>query len=556
MAEEKFGYEGFQTTAEVVQLYREIESLVTGGAGRQGNAPLLQTIKQNEANRLEALYKKALTIESNFYKSKGLKGDFKDLYKKAQYWSRSVGGVDNFQKNLQLIKDLRNVATELVQSNADEVIMQATDVLTNEEWLEIVRPFLSEEIDPAIVENLGDTAIGSRSSKSGMVKVTMKGVSNKKKIYESLNGITIHYTADGNLEIRFTKAISSNIQKKIQDKILQKAKKHEKEIIANNRPQIAQKMLEIIRNHLPNITNRAMSIITNIIDKYWTKESAIQIGDNSALVRGFLGEVYWTAFFTYIGFDAIPAGVTLKSGNVEVPTDVVLDGLGFQVKNYTAVDGVVTFNQHLNRQTGTMESNQIGLYNFFTSPTKLGLTDQDASTFGKFFFSFYYNKRNEEKDKKGAFSPIETYAAGLKQNVMSYVEANAIKLLNMDGNIELDNTESLSLFNLPPDFEAGKPAFYLINGEPIPASEIIYDVMQSLKEVNDHTALINVQNVFLDISTFNPGHVWDEGTGKADNIITNALGQPRKKGTAYISYKIDMNIEGLVDRILKRAKQK
>lgn len=107
---------------------------------------------------------------------------------------------------------------------------------------------------------------------------------------------------------------------------------------------------------------------------------------------------------------------------------------------------------------------------------------------------------------------------------MSYVEANAIKLLNMDGNIELDNIESLSLFNLPPEFEAGKPAFYLINGEPIPASEIIYDVMQSLREVNDHTALINVQNVFLNISTFNPGYVWDEGSGKADNIITNALG--------------------------------
>jgi hypothetical protein len=88
-------------------------------------------------------------------------------------------------------------------------------------------------------------------------------------------------------------------------------------------------MLEIIRKHLPNITNRAMSIIADIIDKYWTKEIAIQIGENSALVRGFLGEVYWTAFFTYIGFDAIPAGVMLKSGNLEVPTDVVLDGLGF-----------------------------------------------------------------------------------------------------------------------------------------------------------------------------------------------------------------------------------
>jgi hypothetical protein len=69
-----------------------------------------------------------------------------------------------------------------------------------------------------------------------MVKVTMKGISDKKKIYESLNGITIHYTAEGNLEIRFTKAISSNIQKKIQDKILQKAKKHEQDIIANNKP--------------------------------------------------------------------------------------------------------------------------------------------------------------------------------------------------------------------------------------------------------------------------------------------------------------------------------
>jgi hypothetical protein len=41
---------------------------------------------------------------------------------------------------------------------------------------------------------------------------------------------------------------------------------------------------------------------------------------------------------------------------------------------------------------------------------------------------------------------MESYAMGLKQNVVSFVEANAIKLLNMDGNLQLDDARALELF--------------------------------------------------------------------------------------------------------------
>jgi hypothetical protein len=103
----------------------------------------------------------------------------------------------------------------------------------------------------------------------------------------------------------------------------------------------------------------------------------------------------------------------------------------------------------------------------------MDFSEEEVNTFGKFFFSFYYNKRNEERDKNGRFTGIEKRSQDIYDNITPFIEANSIKLLNMDGNVELRNKNVVPMFNLHPDFNAGQPTFYLINNVPIAGSEII-----------------------------------------------------------------------------------
>jgi hypothetical protein len=120
-----------------------------------------------------------------------------------------------------------------------------------------------------------------------------------------------------------------------------------------------------------------------------------------------------------------------------------------------------------------MVSSKVSLYTFLSGSNRMAFSEEEVTTFGKFYFSFYYNKRNEERDKNGRFTGIEKRSQDIYDNIPSFIEANSIKLLNMDGNVELKDKNVIPMFNLPSDFNAGKPTFYLINNVPIAGSEII-----------------------------------------------------------------------------------
>jgi hypothetical protein len=43
-----------------------------------------------------------------------------------------------------------------------------------------------------------------------------------------------------------------------------------------------------------------------------------------------LGEVYWTAFFEYLGLKATPVGFDVKDEHGwEIPTDILYESIGF-----------------------------------------------------------------------------------------------------------------------------------------------------------------------------------------------------------------------------------
>jgi hypothetical protein len=63
------------------------------------------------------------------------------------------------------------------------------------------------------------------------------------------------------------------------------------------------------------------------------------------VIKGFLGEVYWNAFFTYLGAYAIPVGdeKDIYTGG-SIAVDLIINKFGFQVKNFNfRPDGTIEF---------------------------------------------------------------------------------------------------------------------------------------------------------------------------------------------------------------------
>jgi hypothetical protein len=53
---------------------------------------------------------------------------------------------------------------------------------------------------------------------------------------------------------------------------------------------------------------RAREKVADVIAKFLVDAQKINVENNSSVIRGMLGEVYWTAFFEYLGLKATPVG--------------------------------------------------------------------------------------------------------------------------------------------------------------------------------------------------------------------------------------------------------
>jgi hypothetical protein len=82
-----------------------------------------------------------------------------------------------------------------------------------------------------------------------------------------------------------------------------------------------------------------------------------------------------------------------------------------------------------------MVPNHIPLGRFFSRTLELG--DAASEKIGKFYFSKEYNIRDIEKDQAGKYIDVEKRFEPISKAILTFTEANAHKMLNMDKNIVL-----------------------------------------------------------------------------------------------------------------------
>ena len=87
-----------------------------------------------------------------------------------------------------------------------------------------------------------------------------------------------------------------------------------------------------ILSYLPSDSYpEANASIDKIIQNFLVNSYDIKVGKNSSVIRGALGEIYWNAFFDFIGLSGTsPVGLSVKSiNNKEIPVDILYEKFGF-----------------------------------------------------------------------------------------------------------------------------------------------------------------------------------------------------------------------------------
>lgn len=543
----------FQTAQEVIDIQNRALKIVSGGIHTRNdseNRDLIERIRKREAEKLEAFRDLMARKEEQFYNSLGIDG-YKELYNKTRDWQKS--GASKLLKDSSLIAEIQTVFDDASKIDLETVVFKFSNrVLTKEQLISL----FGEEIDELINDEAPKQVIaeikGGTSSRSGTLSLSFKDTSigNKKNYIKSKNtkGITFFQrgktskSKDSNFEIHFTKDISYGNQEKLKlafAKILEEEGEstdslEQKELYIK----IQSKILSCLpAYHYP----RANEIIKRTILNFIIDDYKIAISKNASAIRGALGEIYWAAFFDFLGVRVIPAGFDARTiGGKQLPIDLVFEKFGFQVKNYTQKDGLVTFNQHYAPKLKQMVPNEVSLGWFFSNGLDLG--DSAKEALGKFYFSRNYNIRNVEKDPDGNYIPIENRFDPISNAIFSYAEANAHKLLNMDRQIEL---KAPDMFDV--QLNAGRPIMFFINEQPLPASEMIQEIIDGLMNDGEQEIFINIKNLSFELTPFDLSVHWDDEVPMGTNIS-------QRLSKARASYKIDIHVDNLLSKILSRMK--
>ena len=230
----------------------------------------------------------------------------------------------------------------------------------------------------------------------------------------------------------------------------------------------------------------------------YVKEGDIAVNLSKAAVTGAAGEWYWTAFFLFLADklhinpnNVKPAGVRMQATQGEVPIDIIFNGLGIQVKNYSANEiapsskggwdatlknlDKESFGQEFKEQlksysAAEQENKYVGKSHLDTFISSYGFGNLGAGSaaidiVGNFLFSYHFNKPLNSDYKTNVydlFNPIyNTFTS-------TFIKTRINSLISADENMVIELTEDTKEFyknelenidNIP-ELNPGLPDFF------------------------------------------------------------------------------------------------
>ena len=419
---------GFQTVQDVINIQNSVLSAISGSnitkIDSEGRT-LLERIKLKELEELKALKEQIEQKENDFLIRSGI-NNFNELYEKTIAWMNS--GAKNILQDVGLISSIQHIFEETLVSDLETIAFQfQNQVLTEDQMVKLFGEEIREFVD-SVGSMITVGLKNQTANRSGTLSMDFhsSAISDKKKYTKSFGqkGITLFQRSGNskkhnNIELHFTKGIPASEQHKLKDRMNNILKELGIQSKASTPQMLHDKIGSKILSYLPSGNYpKANASIGRVIQNFLVDNYEIKVGKNSSVIRGALGEIYWNAFFDFIGLSGtVPVGLSVKSiDNKEIPIDILYKEFGFQVKNYTMIEGIVTFNQHFDRELKEMVPNQVSFHQFFSNSMEM---NADAGELlGKFYFSKSYNVRNEEKDPEGKFIPIENRFTSIESELI------------------------------------------------------------------------------------------------------------------------------------------
>ena len=322
---------------------------------------------------------------------------------------------------------------------------------------------------------------------------------------KGLNKYLAEVIYDPNKKDKIQLRFSDFMPKEFQDRLQKEYQLEFNSIVAGDfsREQVAAALQQWINVH---ITDTYIKSLLNI-ELSSINLSNFDVNKSAASIKGFLGEVATTVILKALcpGQNITPTGAMRKIRNgQELPIDILLKDIGFQVKNYQFIDNKVTFGHR-------REDDKMLMGNFITERARIegSLKQVLYSLYG----SLHYNQII--RDPNNIYTPIRNQLVSQAENATKVFEGyidNILKISDFFGS--KDNVEFAKenlYFN----------TFFMIRDRIIPSSAILNNLiiqLENQQKINDNNKIIkssfNIEELGQEAPIYTGNHF---GTHKVAN---------------------------------------
>ena len=390
------------------------------------------------------------SINSIRYLAAEPKRALEELQKKVEQWNAS--GVRHMISNdslgtiLQILtsSEYRRMSTAEFEEIASDFIFNSSEIQTYSE--DILNQLLTEAINKVLEQN-------------HLQKLPSKKQSGEQRIY-----FEVKQDEKGNYFLKVEGDLSPNLKSALKRSFKLLLEDRKKDTSAFSDSARNARMLEQIITapiHDSAVKNAVSAELkVGRVELY-------NLAKEFGVIKGFLGEVYWTAFFRYLGLDALPTGdVKDNDTNQSISVDLLVKGFGFQVKNFNLRNGTTALGSRGNYK-------RAGVFIRDRANIDEPLSDLLMELYGLWSYG-------------NVASDNEAYNA-TRQELYNVLTSGSEKIFQhyVDKIIRLDAEQSHKFFedsdSFFPDQKLMFNSFFLVGEKIIPSSAILQEIIESLE---------------------------------------------------------------------------
>lgn len=501
-------------SSEQVETYA---SLGEAFVNSQGNTQILgQGFFDKRIYELQGLKTALLSSEMQFFNQLRLVGSprqcLDELQRRINSWNASGAGnlingnVNNIIQRLMGLFSSVDIE-ELGQKYGDELIQQQI-------FKEIALEDGEEDINKMLVNFAQWVASASGKGTRGSVKM---GEDGEAVFTGILQYIEIIKNENGKFKLVFKGNISNTYKVRLASIFNKMVEDEEKKI--GIRSADYNTMKSEIASQILSMSGVGGDIAFYL--RHEIEQRFFQYGyaQNPLVIKGFLGEVYWNGFFSYLmqtPGSTVPTGVVKDQSGKSITIDMVVKGFGFQIKNYNIdARGEVTFH-------GAM-----GAGNLIVNRAQITPSDALLYLFG----TWAYNQPVEgaTPEYQATYSEIEN----IVQKSSAVFQMYADRIIGLDKEFAAKKNK-LGLYQQENLYYN---SFFLINTKIVPGSSIIQAMIDSMQSQKP--------DIRFEAEYFKPtSGLWPNPAPASAYAAAQLAG---------VTYEVHMNVDNIIQLAYNRA---